>query len=159
MLQVAETLRHAYARLLQMEGQGMLRSASILPASKEKIKAALVLVALYHKANGTLDAAALETMGICYGFLADFVSDDVAEKSRKHTELLLDPETLKRGLEDPAWLARKLSKATPPSEEMNSSNQEFAHLCDEFKDRLNALADPARKSQEFAVIRNILLGE
>jgi hypothetical protein len=159
MLQVAETLKNAYSRLLQMKGQGMLRPASMLPASKEKIKAALVLVALYHKAKGKLDKAGFEMIQKCYGHLADFVSDDVAEKSRKWCELTLDPETLKRGQENPIWLSREISKGAYPIEEMNTSNQVFAHLCDEFEHRLNALDDPAGKSQEFAVIRKVLLGE
>ena len=118
-----------------------------------------MVLALYHKANGTLNDAALETMGICYGFLADFVSDDVAEKSRRFYEVTQGSEALKRLQEDPIGLAREISKGEFPGEEMKSSNQEFAHLCDEFKDRLDALDDPARKSQEFAVIRKVLLGE
>ncbi len=159
MLQVAETLKDAYAKLLQMKGQGALRHESILPASKEKIKAALILVAFWHKRNGSLDKVRFGNIQVCYGFLADFVSDEVAEKSRQFSDLVRDADSAKKRQEDPNWLAGEILKTEIPIESMKSSTQEFSRLCEEFNHRLNALDDPARKGQEFAVIRKALLGE
>ncbi len=157
MVHVAETLKDAYARLFETKGQGVLRPESSLPASKEKLKAALLLVAMYHKLKKRLDRAEFDRFQVCYGLLADFVSDDMAEKSRKFLELARDPDAA-RGQEDPKWLAGQILKTSIPIEEMGSSNQEFSRLCEEFEHRLSTLDDPARKAQEFAVIRDALLG-
>ena len=141
------------------EGSRQTLASVHAPGFKRENQSCTVLVAFYHKTNGRLDKAGLETIQICYGFLADFVSDDVAEKSKNFDELVHGPETLKRIQEDPVSVMTKISK-TPYTlfEEMNTSNQDFAHLCDEFELRLNVLDDPAGKSEEFTIIRKLLLG-
>lgn len=162
MIQVAETVKDAYARVLE-KGQSVLRPESTLPASREKIKAALAMVAFWHKRQGSLDKAGFDLHQLCYGGLACFVSDDVAERDRKRSELM--PELLveikreKRTTENVRQLAGELLGLGNIFGEMATSMEDVLRLYDEFAQRLNTLDDPARRAQEFAVIRRALLGE
>jgi len=89
MNQTAQAIRVAYARAVEHEEPGFFRAESRLPASRDKIKAAMVLSAFVHKKlQGQLDKHFLDALLMCYSTLADFVPDEIVERQRKHWEFM-----------------------------------------------------------------------
>jgi hypothetical protein len=88
MLKVAETLRVAYARVVERKGSFVM-AESELPASKEKTKAALLLCAHVATLNGQLGEKMVNAVKSCYSSLADFVADeDRAKAGRANGEAI-----------------------------------------------------------------------
>lgn len=146
LMQRADMLREGYARALETKDAGIVRPESHLPASKEEIKAALLLGALsaVSKANRQPDAAALHHYQVSYGFLAYFVT---AESLAKRPE--------KREVDS--------SHADSTGREVDIcavaiSPVEFLNLCEEFAQRFDALTDRERGQAESHRIRAALLG-
>ena len=164
MIQTADTLLEAYGRVLESkQPRGILLAESELPASKDKIKAALILRTFFYKSQGKLDKNMYEQMyshhQIGYGYLASFVSEGVAAKSRKEAELMGGiPEIQRTGQIDPKWL-EGFKKYHTPSEVIGRYSEQFLMLCDEFARRLETLDDPSKKKEEFTVLRQALLSD
>jgi hypothetical protein len=88
MNQTAQAIREAYARVVEHKEPGFFRAESLLPASRDKIKAAIVLSAFIHKLQGQFDKHLHDAFIICYSVLADFVPDEIVERQRKRWELV-----------------------------------------------------------------------
>jgi hypothetical protein len=164
MVQTADTVNEAYGRALQRKDtKSIFLAESELPASKDKIKAALVFRAFFYKSQGKLDKPMYERMysshQTCYGYLANIVSEEVAARSRKEAELMGDiPEIQRKGQFDPKWFEEFEKYSTPP-EEIGRYGEQFLTLCGEFARRLEALDDPSKKAKELAVLRQALLSD
>lgn len=164
MLQTADTVIEAYGRALQRKDTtNMFLAESELPASKDKIKAALVFRAFFHKSQAQLDKRMYDLMyshhQTVYGYLANFVSEEIAARSRKEAELMGGvPEIQRKGQIDPKWLEEFRRYLTPP-EEIGRYGKEFDRLCDEFARRLAALDDPFKRAKELALLQRALLSD
>ena len=166
LIQKADTLKEAYARVLEQKDRGIIRAESDLPASKEQLKAALLLCAFfqYHKANGQLDTALFDHFQVGFGYLAFFVADEGrAKRSRKLMEIADQHE---RQDFDPRVLMEKIKEMEEipiaptfdrPSLFECPSPIEMDKLHEEFAQRFEALTDPARSQAEGLRIRNALL--
>ncbi len=126
MIQTAETIREAYGRSVERKVPGYFRADSELPASKDKIKAALVLTAFHRKAAGQLDKCMHDVFYMCYGYLAHYVSEDIVLRERKKAELLHEHAgAIQEGLE--IWLrVRKEAQAKGKVEKEQAEELEEA---------------------------------
>jgi hypothetical protein len=151
LIQRANTLREAYARVLEKKGSGIIRPESHLPASKEEIKAALLLCALatVSKANRQPDTATLHHYQVSYGFLAHFVADETLEKRTQEGKAVSKRDGAARPEITDAAMPRQVDSLSPV---------EFLNLCEEFAQRFDALTDRERGRAESLRIRAALLG-
>jgi hypothetical protein len=151
LMQRANTLREAYARVLEKKSSGIIRPESHLPASKEEIKAALLLCALstVSKANRKPDTATLHHYQVSYGFLAHFVADETLATRPQEWKAVSKREDVAR---------REITDAAMPRQVDSLSPVEFLNLCEEFAQRFDALTDRERGRAEGLRIRAALLG-
>ena len=169
--QRADTIRGAYLNVMEREATGYFRAESELPASKDKVKAALILSAWTLRSGGKLDKRLYGAYRNAYGHLADFVSDELVARSRKEAELRGQvPQThpglvpkWKAAIVLAAWIFKsqgklaELKKCRTLGEEYQRLGEEFIVLCDEFGRRLEALDVPSKMAKEKMLIQQALL--
>ena len=147
----------AYGKLLQSEHTGFVRRESDLPASREKIKASIILQTHSLKLDGQLSNDYLNSVQVAFGGLAIFVADEQAVRSERFFQVSKDV------VERPPTDAVEREKLVEKLKDLDLSNptpspdaDEFSRLCDEFKERMDALTDPQRGPQELLRIMSIL---
>ena len=153
--QTADTIRRAYARVMEHKATGYFRPESDLPASKGKIKAAIILTAWFYQSQGKLDKAMHDAYQVAYGHLADFVPDELAARSTKEAELTSVIPAMHPGI-DPFWL-EELKRYHVLGEEYQRLAEQFINLRAEFDQRLEALSDPLKMAGEKMLIQQTLL--
>jgi len=161
----ADALREAYGRVLEEKG-GLPIGESRLPASKEAIKAAIVLGAWFHRDSPGFRERGLARFQVAYASLACVQPDEVAERENLATRAFMQIGDT-AGLADPARLSQleknefltELERILPNFLEgaRALSGEEFGRLCDEFALRLAALDDPEKRPAEAERIRKALL--
>ena len=160
LLERADTLKQAYARVLEQKDGGIFRPESQLPASKEAIKAALLLCALVDvsRIKRKRDTATLHHYQVGYGCLAHFLTGEGRVKdSRWPTEVLAQIDPAQQDLH-PQNPAQTIENAVIFPGFDSPSPVEFLRLCEEFARRFDALTDRELGQVEGLRIRTALLG-
>ncbi len=160
LMQRANALREAYAQVLEKRDSGIIRPESHLPASKEEIKAALLLCALstVSKADRRPDTATLHHYQVSYGFLAHFVAEETHEKRPRECDGVSARDESAGQDFGACAVAQKTSEAATRRQADSLSPVEFLNLCEEFAQRFDALTDRERGQAEGLRIRTALVG-
>jgi hypothetical protein len=87
-IRFANKLVGDYGRILERNAHKDFKPETELPASKEAIKTAILLMAQYHKAAGALDEKLYGSLEIGYSMLADFVPDEVAARANRPLDVI-----------------------------------------------------------------------
>jgi hypothetical protein len=158
-MQRANALKRAYALVLETTDRGLIRPESHLPASKEAIKAALLLCALssVSTVHRRRDTATLHHFQVSYGFLAHFVGDETVEGPPQAGEQQSARDDSARQEVGAAATEPASTDAAPPRRADSPSPVEFLTLCEEFAQRFDALTDRERGQAEGLRIRAALL--
>jgi len=116
----AQDVLSLYGDLLQ-ERSRLLLPESSLPASKDSIKAALLAEAMRNRGDGEFQRQYVATLRTCYGLLASFVPDPVAERNR---DLTADGKASAQSGSDPIPVSR--------SADLRAMSDGMARLIEEF---------------------------
>ncbi len=149
--ELAQRLVNEYGRVLEerAEAREILSSQERLPASKEEIKWALLVVAAVGKATGQITDETLEQFCVGYSSLADFIPAAEVGGEQRFGEILRRGE-LRNDLsrEDVVQLVKDITEAGYSSERRQQAINESAHLIVEFKQRLAILVEKLSGAQE-----------
>lgn len=139
-LAAAERLISEYGRVLAEHATGTLKPQEALPASKEEIKWALLIMAALGKAVGQISDQTLEHFYTAYASLAEFVPAAEVRGDRRFSE------AVRRGQERADWteedvkeLAKEISDSGFSPERRVQVNVEFKRLIEEFDQILTKL--------------------
>jgi hypothetical protein len=133
-LDAVQKLVGEYGLLLQRSG-GSISSEQLLPASREKIKATLVIMGKYAKVAGGNGPQVLAKMRASYASLADFVAPADAAIASQYADLLKAGASIDEGSdrdERIRQLAARWANAGPALEIKERSTNEFTRLLKEF---------------------------
>ena len=139
-LAAAEQLVNEYGRVLAKHAASVLKPQEALPASKEEIKWALLIMAALGKAAGQISHPMLEHFCTAYASLAEFVPAAEARGDQRFSE------AVRRGQERADWteedvkeLAKEISDSGFSPERRAQVNVEFKRLIEEFEQIVSKL--------------------
>lgn len=139
-LTAAEQLVNEYGIVLAEHAASMLKPQEALPASKEEIKWALLIMAALGKAAGKMSNQMLEQFCTAYASLAEFVPAAEVHGDQRFSE------AVRRGQERADWteedvqqLAKEISDSGFSPERRVRINVEFKRLIEEFDQILSKL--------------------
>lgn len=139
-LAAAEQLVSAYGRVLEEHAGSMLKPQEALPASKDEIKWALLIMAALGKATGQISTQTLEGLCTAYASLAEFVPAEEARGYQRFSELVhKGQEKADWTEEDVKQLAKEISDSGFSPERRVQANVEFKRLIEEFDQILSKL--------------------
>lgn len=132
----ADRIVGSYSDLLEKPDGRVWRPHSLLPATKEEIKAAILIVGLRLSRQGELSEEVLETLRTTYGMLADFVPDHTAKKITAYHKAQQGIRTALEGQVDRVPPVFDLPPS--PSADIEAATDDFAALMDEFDRRFQS---------------------
>ena len=150
-LELPQRLVNEYGRVLEerAEAHEILSSQERLPASKEEIKWALLVVAAVGRATGQITDETLEQFCVGYASLADFIPAAEAGGEQRYGEIFRGVE-LRDDLsrEDVVQIVKDMTESGYSSERRHQAINESAHLIVEFRERLAILVEKMSSAQE-----------
>jgi len=140
----------AYGAILEDHAGDHYHPADILPASKQTIKEALLLVVAAEKLSGKLTETALPHHRNAYSLLATFIPRDEAEKFQQYWSLLreMGDKRAKGEFSTPEKiepLARKMAEFAYPAARATEITLEMGRLREEFDVQLEITVKGLRK--------------
>lgn len=146
-LKQADTVVQEYAEVLKNAHAASVQRESLLPASKNGIKNALLTVAAYWQTRGQLTPTASDQFKTSYGLLATFVADEEAEGvTRFFAACQTDLEG--RSRDEIVEQARHISEIPLDSGVLDRSNDEMAELLLEFDRRLEDIKNSVTEHRD-----------
>ncbi len=129
----ADEIVGVFASLLENNEGRVWRSESELPAKKDDIKAAILVMGARLRDNGDLTPEGLDTLRTCYASLADFVpTKDAAKLGAFQKGISWWRVWRERGAQQP------LPEIVTGGEELKAATDDYARLFTEFDARFNA---------------------
>lgn len=150
-LELAQRIVNEYGRVLEerADAREILSPQERLPASKEEIKWALLVVAAVGKATQQITDETLEQFCVGYASLADFVPAAEADGEQRFGEVLRrGPLRDDWNREDVEQLAKDIAEVGYSPERRQQAIEESAQLIIEFKQRLAILVEKLSGAQE-----------